>query len=189
MKFEKLVKESPSAIALVPKEERTEPLLIYAAHVHPSSIIYMEEEERTPYVCRGCFRSPYFYHPDEQALLKAHDDIFEESIEKALQVDATCLAYVKNPTPRMIEIALRGCPSLIGIVKKPTEEQQCLAVALDAKTLFNIRHPTRKAVQSAMATKEDADAILAFYDEKKSGPDYRAIVEELDLKLAEQKRS
>lgn len=189
MKYEKLVKESPSAIALVPKEERTEPLLIYAAHVHPSSIIYMEEEERTPHVCRECLRNLYFFHMDEQDLLKAHNDIFEVAIEKALQLDATCLAYVKNPTPRMIEVALRKCPSLISIVKKPTEEQQCLAVALNAKSLFSIGHPTRKAVQSAMATKEDADAIMAFYDEKKSGADYRAMVEELDLKLAEQSRT
>lgn len=64
---------------------------------------------------------------------------------QAVMVNAGCLEWMAKPSKAVVEAVIRHHPSNIGRIRKPTKEQQLLAVSLDPSTIHLIIKPCQEA--------------------------------------------
>jgi hypothetical protein len=75
----------------------------------------------------------------------------------ALKRSGTALEYIKNPTPKMIEIALKSDGYALKYVKNPTPELQLMAVKQDPYTITLVKNPSEE--MQLLAVKKDPNVI------------------------------
>lgn len=71
-------------------------------------------------------------------------------VEEFLQIQAVmeyagCLEWMAKPSKTVVEAVIRHRPSNIGRIRKPTKEQQLLAVSLDPSTIELLVKPCQEA--------------------------------------------
>ena len=148
-KIFELIKKNPKLVLMIPKELRTERLII--ASIRKDNYIFsqLDEDEKTLKICEITISTPHGYTCFEYV-----PEIFktEDFILRMLDKGGWLIDRIINPTEEMCLRAVKANPYTIYSIKNPTEEMLKISIENDSGVIFSISNPTEEMMSLAIKT-------------------------------------